>query len=139
MTTLAPPAGLGGSPVAARVEVVSCDGPRSVTRCTVEATEPVLPGHYPGFPIFPGVCLVECADRSARLTVPGGPAGAPLELIGIDSARFTGPVFPGDVLTIELDWRTDAGDLRCRAKLRTARGGAAQVRLRYRTGEGPAA
>jgi len=139
MTTVAPVAELRGSPVAAPVEVVEAGRQRSVTRCTVRADEPVLPGHYPGFPIFPGVCLVECAHQSARLTAPGGSAGAPPELLGVESARFTGPVYPGDVLTIELDWRTGERGLRCRAKLRTGQGQVAQVRLRYReTEEKPA-
>ncbi|MGI5531157.1 hypothetical protein ACQEVX_28375 [Streptomyces syringium] len=84
-------------------------------------------GHYPDFPIFPGVCVVDCAHRSALATAP-----EPVELAAVESARFTGPAFPGDVLDFALKWRRKDDDWRLSATATTARGAAASVRLRYR-------
>ncbi|MET9648318.1 3-hydroxyacyl-ACP dehydratase FabZ family protein [Streptomyces syringium] len=119
----------GISPVAGRVSVVSPRGDdgSAATRFTVSADEPVFAGHYPDFPIFPGVCVVDCAHRGALATAP-----EPVELAAVESARFTGPAFPGDVLDFALKWRRKDGDWRLSASATTARGAAASVRLRYR-------
>jgi 3-hydroxyacyl-[acyl-carrier-protein] dehydratase len=122
----------GASPLAGLVEVLpSEDESRTAARFTVQDGETVLPGHYPGFPIFPGVCLVECTHLAALATAPGGAKDG--ELAAVESTRFTGPVFPGDRLEIAMGWKqTPVGEWQCRAKLATSRGDAATVRLRYR-------
>lgn len=129
----------GASPLSGAVEILPADGELTgAARFTVADTETVLPGHYPGFPIFPGVCLVECARLSAEATLPGEAKGA--ALAAVESTRFTGPVFPGDQVDIDLVWkRTPAGDWQCRAKLSTRRGPAASVRLRFAHPAGEAA
>ncbi|CAL9399654.1 hypothetical protein [Streptomyces sp. Tu 3180] len=114
------------------VEVVPAqkDG-RTSTRFTVSADETVLPGHYPGFPILPGVCLVEYVHRSVLATAPAGEPEP--ELVAVESTRFTGPVYPGDALSADIDWKpVDGPAWQCRAKVRSGRGDAASVRLRYR-------
>ncbi|MGY0070582.1 3-hydroxyacyl-ACP dehydratase FabZ family protein [Streptomyces sp. QTS137] len=106
------------------------DGSTS-TRFTVSADETVLPGHYPGFPIFPGVCLVEYVHLSVLATAPAEEPEP--ELVAVESTRFTGPVYPGDELTADIGWKpVDGGAWQCRAKIRSGRGDAASVRLRYR-------
>ncbi len=128
------------TPVVAELEVVSTASAqpgaplRSATRVTVAGSEPVFAGHYPGFPIFPGVCLVECAHRSALATAPD--PGQDLRLEALESSRFLGPVFPGDLVTVELSWTPAGPAWKCRADVLTERGTAAKVRLRYRVGEG---
>lgn len=119
-------------PLAGAVEVLPPQGERRTsTRFTVAADETVLPGHYPGFPIFPGVCLVEYVHVSVLATAPAGEP-AP-ELAAVESTRFTGPVYPGDELTADIDWTpVDGATWRCRARVRSGRGDAASVRLRYR-------
>lgn len=121
------------SPVAGTVEIVRQEPGAAVTTVAVGADELVFAGHYPGFPIFPGVCIVECVRRSAELA----PAAPGLALTAVESTRFQDPVYPGDTLTTELTWAADGEAWRCRAQVRTGRGPAAQVRLRYqaRTGE----
>lgn len=99
----------------------------------VDITEPVFAGHYPDFPIFPGVCVVESVHRSALATVPE-PSGA-VTLTDVESARFLGAVYPGDVLRMDLTWKSDSPDWLCLAKASTDRGEVATVRLRYRVGE----
>jgi 3-hydroxyacyl-[acyl-carrier-protein] dehydratase len=123
------------SPVRAPVHIVtppvsSADGDwHSGTALSIRADEPVFAGHYPDFPIFPGVCLVECVHRSALATTPGG---GRLDLAALQSARFLGPVYPGDDITISIDWRPVAGGWQCSAQVEGTGGKAAVVRLRYR-------
>ncbi|MEU1311705.1 hypothetical protein ABZ419_22825 [Streptomyces cinnamoneus] len=129
-STTVPAPAAGPSPVAGDVRVVSArdaDG-KAAARVVIDAAEPVFEGHYPDFPIFPGVCVVECAHRAATATAPG-----PAELAAVVSARFAGAVYPGDVLDVALAWRPDGDGWRCDAIATTARGKAASVRLRYRT------
>lgn len=95
---------------------------------TVAADEQVFRGHYPGFPIFPGVCLIECVHHAAR-TRPPLP-GVPV-LTAVESVRFLSPVFPDDEVTVELDWKLKSGSWKAYAALSTSRGKSAQIRLGY--------
>lgn len=127
----------GVSPVSGAVRVVQSAGtgpgaPSARTEVRIAASEPVLAGHYPDFPIFPGVCIVECVHRSALATAPGGAA---LTMVSLDSARFVGAVFPGDVLGVDITWKAlGDGEWQCVAVASTDRGVAAKVRLGYATG-----
>ena len=87
---------------------------RIVALKNVTVNEPYFQGHFPGFPIMPGVLMVEAiaqaggalllteiADRDKNLMV----------FSGIERARFRRPVVPGDQLRIEvtvLAWRKNA-------------------------------
>lgn len=42
-------------------EIVECDGDRIVCRKTFREDEFFFQGHYPGYPLVPGVVLCECA------------------------------------------------------------------------------
>lgn len=80
----------------------------------VTINEPHFAGHFPDYPIMPGVLMVEAIaqtggalllteipDRDQKLMV----------FTGIDNAKFKRPVVPGDQLRIEvtvLNWRTRA-------------------------------
>ncbi|GLZ29093.1 hypothetical protein Lesp02_12830 [Lentzea sp. NBRC 105346] len=97
----------------------------AIASFTVGSGEPVFAGHYPSFPLFPGVCVVECVHRAA-VSLFGG------SLVAMDSVRFQGPVVPGDVLTIALKWRDGV----CAAEVTTPRGPAASVKLQYSGGAG---
>jgi 3-hydroxyacyl-[acyl-carrier-protein] dehydratase len=100
------------------------------------SSESVLAGHFPGFPIFPGVCLVECAHQTSLLALP-----ADTVLVGMEQVRFLSPVFPGDEVLIDVDIAEDGeGRWRSAARLTVQRDPAAEpvdaalARLRYRTG-----
>ncbi|WP_326767587.1 hypothetical protein OG978_26430 [Streptomyces sp. NBC_01591] len=132
------------SPVTAGIRVVRApaagDGGHltAATVCRIDPAEQIFAGHYPGFPIFPGVCVIECVRRSALATAPG-----PIALTAVESARFRGPVLPGDELSMELVWKPDGPDdhegrhWRVTATARTGRGDAASIRLRFRSGGRP--
>ncbi|WP_308117534.1 3-hydroxyacyl-ACP dehydratase FabZ family protein [Streptomyces anatolicus] len=119
------------SPVAAEVRVLARtdEGLATAARAEIAAAEPVFAGHYPDFPIFPGVCVLECVHRAAT---DGEGAPVPADLAAVESARFSGAVLPGDTLDITLRWRRTENGWRCDATTATARGKSASVRLRYR-------
>ncbi|MET7765640.1 3-hydroxyacyl-ACP dehydratase [Streptomyces sp. NPDC005336] len=100
-------------------------------RCEVVVgeAEKVFAGHFPGFPIFPGVCVVEYVQRGALATLPE--PGGRWVLAAVESSRFLSPVYPGSTLSCELTWSRKDGAWRCRASATTGRGPAAQIRLRF--------
>lgn len=121
------------SPLAGPVRVERRAADRAVSAFTLDPGEPLLAGHYPGFPILPGVCLVECAHRTALATVDDPDAA----LVAVESARFLGPVFPGDTVHTEVVTEVADGGWRCRAELVARQAGDAGprkvcvLRLRY--------
>ncbi|MBU7597316.1 hypothetical protein JGS22_006615 [Streptomyces sp. P38-E01] len=95
----------------------------------ISESEPVFAGHYPDFPIFPGVCVMECVRRAAEAETP--PPAGKLRLDSVESTRFLSAVHPGDRLAIELNWSPRGEGWRCQAKVATQHGQAATMRLRY--------
>ena len=87
---------------------------RVVAIKNVTVNEPFFNGHFPGYPIMPGVLVVEAIaqaggalllteipDRDSKLMV----------FTGIERAKFRKPITPGDQVRIEvkvLNWRTTA-------------------------------
>ena len=94
---------------------------RIVAIKNVTVNEPHFAGHFPNFPIMPGVLIVEAMaqaggtllfhefpDRQQKLVV----------FTGIERAKFRRPVVPGDQLRIEVDvlvWSNPAGKMRGKA------------------------
>lgn len=73
------------------------------------AEEDFYKGHYPGSPITPGVLLCEAVFQAAacylalKARAAGGKPGEGLPLIAkINEVRFRNPVYPGDVVVIEV-------------------------------------
>jgi 3-hydroxyacyl-[acyl-carrier-protein] dehydratase len=79
---------------------------RIVAIKNVTINEPFFAGHFPNYPIMPGVLIVESIaqaggalllteipDRDSKLMV----------FTGIERAKFRRPVVPGDQLRIEID------------------------------------
>src|ERR1051326_6769660 len=102
-------------------EIVALDATRLVTRRPISGAEPVFAGHYPGFPILPGVLLVDAAYRDVVRSAATW-SRRPIRLVGLDSVRFSTPVFPGDVLETVCDVTSVDGGLRVKATFRTDRG-----------------
>jgi 3-hydroxyacyl-[acyl-carrier-protein] dehydratase len=76
---------------------VSAVGIKNVT-----INEPFFPGHFPGFPVMPGVLIIEgLAQTAGALCVHSlGDDYKPqiVYFMGIDNAKFRKPVLPGDQL-----------------------------------------
>jgi 3-hydroxyacyl-[acyl-carrier-protein] dehydratase len=107
----------------------------ALTVVGIDETEPVFAGHYPGFPIFPGVCIVDCVYRSAIAVAARAGLAVP-RLAAVESTRFLGAAYPGDLLSMELELREDGHWLRAKATASTERGPAATVKLRLAGGSG---
>jgi 3-hydroxyacyl-[acyl-carrier-protein] dehydratase len=82
-----------------RVEVTrTAESVRVTATKTVDPTDPYLPGHFPGRPVFPGVFMIE-AVRQAVCSALGA------ELVAVHSVRFIRPALAGDVLTFDVTVR----------------------------------
>lgn len=82
------------------------EGEWAVGLKNVTFNEPHFMGHFPGFPVMPGVLIVEAmAQTSAALvvkTLGDDAAGKLVYFMSIDEARFRRPVTPGDSLHIHV-------------------------------------
>jgi 3-hydroxyacyl-[acyl-carrier-protein] dehydratase len=87
---------------------------RIVALKNVTINEPHFAGHFPEYPIMPGVLMVEAiaqAGGAMLLTEFPDRADKLMVFTSIDSAKFRRPVVPGDQLRIEvsvLNWRATA-------------------------------
>lgn len=88
--------------------VLDCEpGKRIVALKNVTINEPFFQGHFPNFPVMPGVLIIECmAQAAAILTFHSEQArpddGSVYFFVGIDNARFKKPVVPGDTLRLDV-------------------------------------
>ena len=69
---------------------------------SVTINEPFFQGHFPGFPVMPGVLIIEgLAQTAGALCVANAETSYKPQLVyfmGIDRAKFRRPVLPGDQL-----------------------------------------
>ena len=84
------------------VELV--DGERAVGIKQVTINEPFFAGHFPGYPIMPGVLIVEALAQVGAVAVLRLPEyrGKLAFFAGIDNVRFKRQVVPGDTLRLEV-------------------------------------
>lgn len=87
---------------------------RIVAIKNVTINEPYFAGHFPDFPIMPGVLIIEAiaqAGGALLLTEIPDRATQLMVFTGVEKARFRRPVLPGDQLRIEVEvkaWRVTA-------------------------------
>jgi 3-hydroxyacyl-[acyl-carrier-protein] dehydratase len=79
-------------------------GVRAVGLKQVTINEPFFVGHFPGYPIMPGVLIVEALAQVGAVALLNQPewAGKLALFAGIDGVRFKKPVTPGDTLRLEV-------------------------------------
>jgi len=72
----------------------------------VSGNEPYFAGHFPDFPVMPGVLIIEAMAQAAGIlgfkTMDKTPQdGSIYYFVGSDKLRFKRPVVPGDKLQLE--------------------------------------
>lgn len=98
------------------------DGKKAVAIKNVTMNEPFFQGHFPDFPVMPGVLVVEALAQTGAFMALRLPQsdGKLVFFAGIDNLRFRKPVFPGDQLTLEVEvlWVKGAiGKLKAQARV----------------------
>jgi 3-hydroxyacyl-[acyl-carrier-protein] dehydratase len=82
-------------------------GQSAVGLKNVSINEPHFQGHFPNYPVMPGVLIIEAMAQTAALVVVeslGKDAeGKVVYFMTIDNARFRKPVTPGDALHIHVN------------------------------------
>ena len=85
--------------------IVELEAERVVGIKNVTINEPFFPGHFPDFPVMPGVLIVEAMAQAAGVLVLSGIPDRDNKLVflvAIENARFRKPVVPGDTLRLEM-------------------------------------
>ena len=87
--------------------VLSCEPGKDITALkNVTINEPFFNGHFPNYPVMPGVLVIEALAQTAGLLTLKSVDAKPDEdsifyFVGIDAARFKKPVQPGDQLILK--------------------------------------
>ena len=82
------------------------EGESIIAYKNISINEQVFQGHFPDFPIFPGVMIIEAMAQAAGIlgfkTMDKKPQdGSIYMFVGVDKARFKRQVVPGDRLQLE--------------------------------------
>jgi beta-hydroxyacyl-ACP dehydratase FabZ len=96
-------------------KIIECDDDSRIVgiKC-VTMNEPFFQGHFPEFPVMPGVLIVEAMAQVAcilAMRVLKKEGSASVFFTGIDGVKFRKPVVPGDVLRLELTKTKQRGEL----------------------------
>jgi 3-hydroxyacyl-[acyl-carrier-protein] dehydratase len=80
------------------------EGRRAVGIKAVTINEPFFAGHFPEYPVMPGVLIAEALAQVGAVAVMQSPdfAGKIPFLVGLDGFRFRRQVVPGDTLRLEV-------------------------------------
>ncbi len=81
------------------------EGKRIVGIKNVTFNEPFFQGHFPDYPIMPGVLIIEAMAQVGAVLMLGSMPDRKNKLVyfaGIDGAKFRRPVVPGDQLRLEV-------------------------------------
>ena len=85
-----------------RIVDVDVGARRLRAACTVPKESTIFEGHFPSYPLMPGVLLIECmAQTTGWLVCMLGHFSAMPFLAGVKEGKFRTLVFPGDALEFE--------------------------------------
>ena len=112
---------------------ISDDRIRAVKQ--VSSAEEYLGDHFPGFPILPGVLMVETMTQAARRLLEHRDATAGTDDIrryvlgGVKAFKYGAMVRPGEALEVDVTIKKtlDDGTVECRGTGRVRRAGAAEA------------
>lgn len=81
------------------------EGKRAVGKKNVTINEPFFQGHFPDYPVMPGVLIIEALAQTGAFAMlmkeeNKGKIGF---LAGVDKCRFKRQVKPGDTLKLEVE------------------------------------
>src|SRR4029077_4065653 len=85
--------------------IVEMDAQHIVGIKNVTANEPFFAGHFPNFPVMPGVLITEAMAQTAGVLVLSSIPDRENKLVllaSVEFAKFRKPVIPGDQLRIEM-------------------------------------
>jgi len=96
-------------------KIIECDDDSKIVGIkSVTMNEPFFQGHFPDFPVMPGVLIVEAMAQVAcilAMRILKKEGHASVFFTGIDGVKFRKPVVPGDVLRLELTKTKQRGEL----------------------------
>ena len=78
-------------------------GDYAVAEKDILATDDVFRGHFPGYPVFPGVLQLEAMAQAGAVALLSQPEAKGMIVLfaKADNVRFRRPVVPGDTLRLE--------------------------------------
>ena len=81
----------------------------------VTANEPFFQGHFPGYPVMPGVLIVEALAQTGAVLMSKSldvdVRGKTILFMSVDNCRFRHPVRPGDVVRMPVEVLRARGDV----------------------------
>jgi 3-hydroxyacyl-[acyl-carrier-protein] dehydratase len=81
----------------------------------VTVNEPFFQGHFPGYPVMPGVLIVEALAQTGAVLMSKSldvdVAGKTILFMSLDNCRFRHPVRPGDVIRLAVEVLRARGDV----------------------------
>jgi 3-hydroxyacyl-[acyl-carrier-protein] dehydratase len=122
-----------------RIARIDPEARRVWADCAIPEASPIFEGHFPGYPLLPGVLIIETIAQTGGWLVMGLQrfAGMPF-LAQVREAKMRAPLKPGDRMLAEASLLHDgsgyavaSGQIRCGEKL------AAEAEIRYRVAPFP--
>lgn len=98
-------------------EITALDLDQAAVRArrVIDPDDPVLAGHFPGDPVYPGVLQIEMAGQLgawlARRLREDGDGEVSIRAIKVHHAVFAAPVLPGDELILHAQLLADDGSV----------------------------
>jgi 3-hydroxyacyl-[acyl-carrier-protein] dehydratase len=81
----------------------------------VTVNEPFFQGHFPDYPVMPGVLIVEAIAQTGAILMSKSldvdVAGKTILFMSLDNCRFRAPVRPGDVIRMHVEVLRARGDV----------------------------
>jgi len=93
--------------------VLKIEGNKVTAFKNITHNEPYFPGHFPGHPIMPGVLQLEAIAQVAGILMlrQAENAGQLAYFMAAEEVKWRKPVFPGDVLVIEVELTKSRGKI----------------------------